>query len=321
MKKLLFIFLLGLLTPFLFVVIYIKQNSKPVSSDTKVKMFVINQGDGIETIGDRLEKNSLVRDKFTFIVYAYYLGLNKKIQYGTYRLSPSMTVEDLIVKLSKGGVRDYWLKIKDGSRVEEIASVFSSNITFSSKDFLLKAKNKEGYLFPDSYLIPEYYTVDQVLDMVDKNFSEKFDKAKIDYTNDSVTDKQAVILASLLEREGKSLESKQKIAGILLNRIQTGMPLQLDATVQYARDSKNSGTETYWTPISKDDLSINSPYNTYINKGLPPKPICNPGYNSLYAVFHPTKSDYLFYITGNDGKMYYAKTLEEHNKNIQKYLK
>jgi len=99
------------------------------------------------------------------------------------------------------------------------------------------------------------------------------------------------------------------------------MALQLDATVQYARDSQNKNIKDYWQPISKSDLSINSSYNTYKNPGLPPKPICNPSYNSLFAAFHPTDSDYFYYITGNDSLMHYAKTLSEHNTNIAKYLK
>jgi UPF0755 protein len=135
-----------------------------------------------------------------------------------------------------------------------------------------------------------------------------------------MSDNQIVILASLLEREGKSLESKQIIAGILLNRTEVGMPLQLCASVQYARDSKAS-TKDYWTPLISEQIDATvSPFNTYQNKGFPPRPISNPGYNSLYAAFHPKENDYIFYITGNDGEFYYAKTLEQHNQNIAKYL-
>ncbi|MDD4106526.1 MAG: endolytic transglycosylase MltG, partial [Candidatus Shapirobacteria bacterium] len=128
--------------------------------------------------------------------------------------------------------------------------------------------------------------------------------------------------ASLLEREGRSLESKQMIAGIIINRLNLGMPLQIDATVLYVRDNQNKLIDKYWQlPITKTDIQLDSPFNTYKNQGLPPRPICSPGYNSLFAAFHPTDSDYIYYITGNDGKMYYAKTLDEHNSNIAKYLK
>ena len=98
------------------------------------------------------------------------------------------------------------------------------------------------------------------------------------------------------------------------------MPLQVDASVQYARDSKIIPTE-YWKPLVKTSLSIISPFNTYKNRGLPPKPICNPSYNALYAAFHPIESNYLYYITGNDNQMHYATNLDQHNANIAKYLK
>lgn len=299
---------------------YIYAGLKPVSSDTKVKVFVVNDGDKIETITNNLEKNNLIRDKFAFIAYILYTGDGKKLKSGNYRLSSSMSSQEIVAKLIKGGSHDYWLKVKDGSRIEEIATLFPENLYFTPKDFINKSKAIEGYLFPDSYLIPEYFDVDQVLGVINNNFAQKISQAKENATNNKMSDNQIVILASLLEREGNTLESKKMIAGIIFNRLEIGMPLQLDATVQYARDSKTS-PKNYWLPVSSHDLDLVSPYNTYINKGMPPKPICNPGFNSLLAAYHPTPSDYLFYITGNDGITYYAKTLDEHNLNIKKYLR
>jgi len=110
------------------------------------------------------------------------------------------------------------------------------------------------------------------------------------------------------------------VAGIINNRLKIGMALQIDATVQYARDSKTHPAK-YWLVLTKNDLTINSPFNTYKNPGLPPSPICSPGLDSLFAAQNPTPSDYLYYIHGTDGTMHYAKTLTEHNLNISKYLK
>lgn len=310
MKKF-FLFLAISLVFILGLFFYIRKNLKPISSNANLQTFVINKGDGLISIGKRLEKNGYIRNKYLFVIYAYFLGLDKKIQSGGFRLSSSLSTPEIIVKLSKGGSQDYWFKIIEGSRVEEIAN----------KEFVLKAKNKEGYLFPDSYLIPQDYTVDQILEVIDKNFSKKISEAKINSTSTNLTESQIIILASILEREGRSLESKQAIAGVLLNRLAIRMPLQVDASVQYARDSKLPKPNEYWQPLSKADLSINSPFNTYKNPGLPPTPICNPGYNSIFAAFHPMESDFLYYITGNDNKMHYAKILEEHNENIAKYLK
>jgi UPF0755 protein len=311
MKKIFFILFLVLIAGIIGFSIFIKSNLSALSSDTKNKVFVINTGDGIIDISKSLEKNKLIKNKIAFMTYVFITGQNKKIQSGTFRLSPSLSVPEIIKKLSSGGVSDFWLKIIEGSRLEEIAPLFPQGLPTTAK---------EGYLFPDSYLIPLYFTSEQTLEVISQNFTQKFTQAKKDSTS-TLTDEQNLILASLLEREGRSLESKKMIAGILLNRLKIGMALQVDASVQYARDSRNKDIKDYWQPVSKSDLSINSPYNTYKNPGLPPKPICNPGYNSLYAVFHPTASDYLFYITGNDNQMHYAKTLDEHNSNIAKYLK
>lgn len=319
MKKIFFILLILFCLIGLSSFIFIKKNLTSVNSETANKIFIIENSQSIITISQNLEEKKLIKNHYVFLAYSFLTRQNKKIQSGTYRLSSSLTTPEIIKKLTTGGIADYWLKIIDGSRIEEVALLFPQGLPFSNQEFLTKVKTKEGYLFPDSYLIPEYYTADQIITLIQENFDQKFTKAK-ENSNTKLTDKQVLVLASLLEREGKSLESKKMIAGILMNRFNINMALQLDATVQYVRDSQTKNITKYWQPVSKSDFSIDSPYNTYKNPGLPPKPICSPGYNSLYAAFHPTESDYLYYITGNDGKMYYAKTLEEHNSNIAKHL-
>jgi UPF0755 protein len=287
-------------------IIFFSYNSGPVSVDTTNQEFVINQGDGLNTIASRLSNNRLIHNKYIFLVLCHQLGLNNRLQAGSFQLSPSMSTKEIILKLSKGGSRDYWLKIIEGQRIAEINPTFDSSL--------------EGYLFPDSYSIPETYTQDQIVGVINQNFTKKLAQAKVEATNAKLTDQDAIIFASLLEREGRSLVSKQHIAGILLNRLGINMALQIDASIQYARDTRLK-PKIYWTPVTKSDLEISSPYNTYHYPGLPPGPICNPGYDSIYAVYHPINSDYLFYITGNDHQMHYAKTLDEHNLNIAKYLK
>jgi len=284
--------------------------SLPPSQDSSKKVFVINQGEDLLTIGSRLQKYNFVKNKYVFALYSYLLGLNKKIQAGTFYLTTSADLSTLIKKLASGGSHDYWLKIIPGTRLEEFSP---------SPEFTLAATNLEGQLFPDSYLIPEGYSPEQILDIISTNFNKKLAESKTNSTL-SLSDNQALILASILEREARTIESKKMVAGVLLNRLKINMPLQVDASVQYARDSLFK-TEKYWQPISKSDLTLNSPYNTYKNRGLPPSPICNPGLESLIAAYHPISSEYLFYITGNDYQMHYAKTLDEHNTNVAKYLK
>lgn len=298
MKKLLILISLLILA-----VASFKYLSSPVSSDTTPKNFVINQGDGLSTIATRLEKTGFVRNRYIFMFYAYRLGLNKKIQAGMFKISNSLNSSEIAMTLSKNGTQDYWLKIIEGTRVEEFAP---------SAEFLSQAKDKEGYLFPDSYLIPQNYSASQILEIIGKNFDKKLSQASLNSTS-GLSTSEAVTLASILEREANTLTTKQMISGILQNRLKIGMALQVDATIQYAHGS--------WAPLTKSDLSIKSPYNTYLNPGLPPTPICNPGYDSLYAAFHPTESDYMYYISDTNGQMHYAKTLSEHNANVTKYLK
>jgi UPF0755 protein len=242
------------------------------------------------------------------MIMVYHAGLDGKLQAGLFKLAPSLTTPEIIAKLSKGGSQDYWFKVIEGQRTAELSIKFDSAL--------------EGYIFPDSYLIPQDYQAPQIYtDIIKKNFDQKFAGAKTGATNTQLTDDQIVILASILEREARTLPSKQMVAGILLNRLKIGMALQLDTTVEYARDSQLPHPATYWQPATSTDTHIISLYNTYLHPGLPPGPICNPGADSLYAAFHPTSSDYLYYLTGNDNQMHYALTLKDHNSNIAKYLK
>ncbi len=274
-------------------------------SQTKKQDFVVNSGESVATIATRLSQNHLIKNTYVFLIHSRLLGLSSKLQAGTFRLSPSMGSTEIIKKLSSKGSTDLWVKISEGSRNEELSLPYG-------KDELL-IKRKTGSLFPDTYLVPDYYNLDEFLSQVDKNYKQK--TANLNLAGEDV------ILASLLEREGSSLEDKKVISGILKNRLQTGMPLQVDASVQYARDSQLPRPKTYWLPIIKSDLKLPSPYNTYLNVGLPPTPICNPSLNSLIAAKNPIKSDYYFYLHEPNGTPHYAITLSEHNQNIAKYLR
>ena len=302
--KFLKLLLTGFVTLSLIFLGFVFLNLQPVDkNDTQNYTFVVAPGEKTIHIAQRLEDEGFIKNKYVFMMCIY---KNKSlVQAGKFSISPSLDTQSLVKKLTSGGSSDYWFKIIEGQRIEEL------DLTFS--------KQKEGYLFPDSYLIPEYYKSDEILALIESNFTKKFNQAKQD-SDTKLSDQEVVILASLLEREGKTLEDKKIIAGILLNRLDIGMGLQVDAAIQYARDSKHK-PDKYWTKLTKADMSIDSPYNTYKYRGLPPAPICNPGYDSLYAVFHPTETDYMYYITGKDGQMYYAKSLDEHNLNISKYLK
>ena len=315
MKK----FFLAPLVLFFLISAFFLVNISPPGQDSSLVTFVINQGDGLTTIASRLQKNNLIRQRHVFMVYSYLLGQNKSLQTGGFKLSPSFSSRQVIDTLSQGGSHDFWLKIQEGWRLEEVALNLPPQAPFTPSDFLSAVDGQEGYIFPDSYLIPADYDLSQWLDLINRNFNKKLTQAKQNQDTD-LDDDQVLILASLLEREAKSAPNRRLVAGILLNRLEIGMALQVDATAQYARDSQLN-PKKYWQPPRSADLKINSPYNTYQNRGLPPAPICNPSLDAITAAFHPTDSDYLYYLTGTDGNIYYAETYQNHQQNIQKYLR
>lgn len=295
---------------------YFGYGSLPVSSDSTPRPFVVYKGDGLSAIGQRLEQNHLARSRYVFYVTAYFLGLHRQLKAGTFDLSTSMTPAQITTKLTIGGSTDYWLRLPEGQRNLEYLPLISPH--FNSVLFLSQAK--EGYLFPDSYLIPAQFTLDQFLELVTSNFNAKLAQAKVNPTT-TLDDSQSLILASILEREARTIETKKMIAGIIQNRLRINMALQVDATVQYALGNKLPHPTDYWHVVDRADLKFKSPYNTYLAPGLPPAPICNPGLDSLVAAYHPTSTDNLYYITGSDNQMHYAKTLDDHNRNIAKYLR
>jgi UPF0755 protein len=299
-----FIFVLGLL--FIFSSAFIYWQSRPVNlADSAIRVFTINRGDGIVSISRRLLNNQFIRNRYLFILKAYLLGLHRRLQAGTFRLSSSDTTTKIITLLSSASNSDYWLTITPGSRLAQLSVNFPQTL--------------EGYLFPDSYLIPPHYTAEQIANLITTHFHQKLAQAEQGSTT-SLDDRQTLILASLLEREAKTLTDKQLIAGILLNRLSINMALQVDATLQYARDTLRT-PKNYWQPLNQRDFKIASPFNTYLHPGLPPAPICNPGLDSLSAAYHPRDTDYMYYISDFLGTIHFARTLADHNQNIDKYLK
>jgi UPF0755 protein len=176
-------------------------------------------------------------------------------------------------------------------------------------------------MFPDTYLIPQ----DASAAAVAQIFLDTFDKKvttqiRADAKKSGLTLDQVLVMASIVEREGRSAQDRPVIAGILLKRLKADWPLEVDATLQYALGYQ-AGDKTWWKKyLTDEDKKINSPYNTYMNTGLPPTPICNPGLESITAVIYPTDSDYWYYIHDTTGAVHFAKTFQEHNANITKYL-
>jgi len=213
------------------------------------------------------------------------------------------------------GIAPTKVTFPEGLTVREMADRISKKIpSISASEFIAAAGPYEGYLFPDTYHIAADATAHDVVALMRDNFDAKTATVQGTVQASEYSFSDIVVMASILEREARSPDEKKMVAGILWNRITKDMPLQVDAVFGYIY-----GRDTY-SP-SLEDLTIDSPYNTYKNKGLPPGPISNPGIASLQAAASPTKNNYLFYLTGNDGLMHYATTFAQHKANRAAYLK
>ncbi|MBI4100562.1 endolytic transglycosylase MltG [Candidatus Microgenomates bacterium] len=315
-----------LLTPLLLIILlaavfyWWQQVLQPAnSSDKKAKIFVVKKGENVNEVARNLEDEDLIRSKVAFFLFVKKEGAEKNIQAGTFRLSPSMSLPTILEKLSHGTL-DIWITTIEGWRNEEIASLVEKELDIPSANFLKEAKS--GYMFPDTYAVPKEASSGAVTKIMLDNFNKKFDQNLKDAVRqEGLTEEQAIVLASIVEREVWDDTDRPIVAGILLNRLKQGMPLQTDATVQYALGYQ-SEEKTWWKKsLTLDDLKVSSPYNTYLNAGLPPAPISNPGLAAIQAVAYPAKSDYLYYISDLNGQTHYAKTLDEHNENVRKYLR
>lgn len=312
---------LVLLIVVVFAFFWYQEGTLPVdTSNSQTVTFIIPPGASVNSIARQLESENLIRSRLAFYLLVKFNGLEKRIQYGDFRLTKQMSAAEIAKELTHGTL-DVWLTIIEGLRAEEIAQIVAKQLSLPESVFLEAAINKEGYLFPDTYLVPKTAKAQEIVTILENNFYNKVDEALIKkIKQQNLTLAEGVILASLLEREAQSLVDKKVVAGILLNRLRIDMPLQVDATVQYVL-GYDTVEQTWWKKgLTTDDLKIDSLYNTYLYPGLPPKPIANPGLDSIQAVAEPTQTDYFYYLTDNNGIMRYSQTLEGHNQNIAKYL-
>jgi len=318
MKKINFLVVLLLIITLAFYLFY-REGTLPVNkSNQSTKIFVINQGESLTSVVNNLSKEGLIRNRLIFFLVVKKLGIERKIQAGDFRLSPAMDAYQIAKNLTHGTL-DIWVTLIEGTRKEEIAQIISQNLGIPETEFLKYAK--EGYLFPDTYLLPKDATPESIVKILENNFNKKFStelqqKAKAK----GLSPTETIILASLVEREAKLSEDRQLVASVILNRFKTEMKLDIDATIQYTLGYQPE-EKTWWKKVlTTDDLAIDSPYNTYKNKGLPPTPICNPGLAAIQAIANAPETDYFYYLSDKKGKIHYAVTLEEHNENVRKYL-
>ena len=298
-------------------VVWWKLGTMPANSkDTTPQIFVIEKGEGMRSISSDLKSKGLIRDPIVFFLLTKKEGLDTKVQAGTFRLNPSMSAYD-IAQNSTRGTLDIWVTIPEGKRATEIADLLEQYIPTYEASWETELIVSEGYLFPDTYLIPRNADINQIITLMKNNFDAKY--ATLENTSNR-TPHEIVTIASLIEREARHAEDRPLVASVIVNRLEIGMALNIDATVQYILGYQQNEKSWWKRNLTFADLEINSPYNTYTNPGLPPGPIANPGIAAIEAAVNPAETDYLYYLSDENGVNHYAETLEEHNQNKAKYI-
>ncbi|MCL5003805.1 MAG: endolytic transglycosylase MltG [Patescibacteria group bacterium] len=293
--------------------------------------FVVRPGEHVYEIADELRQAQLINSASAFKLYVRLHDLESKLQAGYYRLPRTLSIVQIVDVLQHGKF-DVRLTFPEGWRREEMADYAARQLADPSfyEDFLKASQGLDGYLFPDTYIVPHDIKAADLVRVMNNTFKEKYSQSIGGQDNSTnLSQKDIIILSSIVEREARKDEDRPIIAGILLKRLQSGWPLEADATVQYAVASQklanlsfeNLENFEFWPgEISLNDLKIDSPYNTRQHLGLPPSPICNPGLPSIKAVYQSVETPYWFYLTDKQGITHFAQTLAEHNRNIQKYL-
>ncbi len=290
--------------------------SAPRDFPNKEFILSIEPGTSIEQASKLLEEKKLIKNAALFELWTNFKY--GQIKAGDYLFKSPETLWSISRRLATGahGLKPVKILIKEGATRREMANIFASKLyRFNPDKFLLITTGKEGFLFPDTYTFLPNATEEDVANTMIANFNKKIKPYAKDIEKSKMSLHEIVNLASLVEREAHNSKDRKMIAGVLLNRLRIGMPLQVDVTWFYTHSKGTPG-------ITLRDLKDkDNPYNTYIHKGLPPSPIGSPGISSIEAVLHPIKSDYLFYLADKNGVTYYSRTYQEHLQKRNKYIK
>lgn len=312
---------------------------RPVSSDSAPVAFRVEPGQNAAAIGAALEARGLIRSAQVFRLLVERDGVGGQLAAGEYELSPSMSTAEVIAVLAHGRVRrGIAFTVPEGWRAEEIAwkldavspgaggeylDVVYRGELYTEELALAPGTSLEGFLFPDTYEWRPAEGAAALAERMVAQFVKRFDARRRELAEKrGLTPREVVTLASIVEREAARPEERPAIAAVYYNRLEAGMPLQADPTVQYALAEARvpaPGNALWKRELSLMDLEIGSPYNTYRQRGLPAGPICNPGLASLDAVVEPATSDALYFVARGDGSHAFARTLDEHLTNVQRH--
>ena len=297
----------------LFLVAYYLLVSAPRGPEKTVK---IESGSSLVQISSELSDEHIIRSSNVFRMIVMAFGRQGSIKAGTYLFKGGDSAFSVARRLVRAeyGIPMEKITITEGMDSREVAKLVSSRIPTIGESVLVNEMvSKEGYLFPDTYFIPLSATSGEVVNMLSSNFDRMIAGVNLESSLTSKKRNDIITMASILEGEARDEKDKKIVSGILWKRIRLGMPLQVDAAFSYINGKASKD-------LTVQDLAVDSPYNTYLYKGLPPGPINNPGLESIEAAMFPTENPYLYYLSDKDGVMHYAKTFEEHKVNKIKYL-
>ena len=309
--------------------------NRPISNDPTIVPFTVDQGETLDSIGERLKAQELIRDKNLFRVFARVNELDRKVQAGNFTLRRNMSIVQITQALQRASTKEVTVTIPEGKRIEEVAELLEEQLSkdgqkFDGGEFLRVARRTnydypflrdvpdgaslEGYLFPDTYRLPENPSpLDVLLKMLD-NFGAKAAPLLDQARQQGRSPREVMTLASIVEREAVNPAERPTIASVYFNRLKIGMPLQADPTTQYAL-GYDAETKKWWRPITQEDYKTADPggYNTYINPALPPGPIANPGLSSIQASVNPAQTNFTFFLAcQGDRSHQFSVTYQEH---------
>jgi UPF0755 protein len=318
--------------------LWLSGDDEPAGSDSQARRFTVRKGESASQIAERLQEDGLVTSALAFRLRARSEGLDVNFQVGDYDLAPSMRPSEIMEALQHGRLAGSALTIPEGWRLAQIADQVEASRPGSRADFLQfvlsgradlpsladrpQGSSLEGYLFPDTYQLDADTSMQKLVDAMLRNFGQKVGPEHIARARaKGLSVHQLVTIASIVEREARLPGERTLIAAVYLNRLRQNMLLQADPTVQYALhpSSAGAGEAGYWKSVlTGADLRVDSPYNTYQRRGLPPGPICSPGLGSIDAVLDAGPSDLLYFVARPDGSHLFATTLAEHTANVAK---
>ncbi|HUL20861.1 MAG TPA: endolytic transglycosylase MltG [Thermodesulfobacteriota bacterium] len=303
----------------------------PLSKVDATKIIFVKKGTPLKKVSEVLEHEGIIKNRHFFVFLTTLLGKKGKIKAGEYEFHTRMVPLEVLSALTKGQVKLHLVTIPEGFTLSQIAQLLEASNLAEKKGFLQKTSSPsfihdlglaplagptlEGYLFPDTYHLLREMEPEEVIQMMVHQFKKVFGPEFAHWASElGISEKEVVILASIIEKETSLSEEKPLISAVFHNRLRKRMPLQSDPTVIY-------GIKNFNGNLTKDDLMRPTPYNTYLLSGLPPTPICNPGRESLFAAAHPAPVPYLYFVSKNDGSHYFSSDIEEHNRAVWKYQK